>query len=72
MQTYRLYFLDQGAHTSTPPIVLECADDHEAVRQAKQHITGKEMELWRGTRLVANCPRQCKGFVTSVEFPLGF
>ena len=52
MATYRVYFLDDGAHISRPPIILECADDDEAARKARQYIDGKDIEVWRGDYLV--------------------
>ena len=52
MPDYRVYFLDQGAHISSPPVILECADNEEAMQKARQYIDGKDIELWReGTRL---------------------
>ena len=58
MRQYRVYFLDEGAHIFAPSVVLECADDDEAVRQAKQYIDGKDIELRRGDYRVAKFPRR--------------
>ena len=58
MRTYRIYFLDYGAHISAPPIVIECADDDDAIKQAKQYIDGKDIELWRGDFRVAKFPKK--------------
>jgi hypothetical protein len=53
MPSYRLYFLDAGAHISGPPVTIDCADDDEAVKTAKRYVDGQELELWRDSRLVA-------------------
>jgi hypothetical protein len=58
MPTYRLYFLDDGAHISRPPVILECADNEEAMVQARQYVDGKDIELWREGTLVAMFPRK--------------
>ena len=58
MQDYRLYFLDENAHISKPPVILECADDEEAQTKARQFIDGKDLELWRGDSLVAFFPKK--------------
>ena len=33
MAMYRIYFLDDGAHISRPPVILECSDNVEAIEQ---------------------------------------
>ena len=53
MPTYRVYFLNDGAHISDPPIILECASDNEATQKARQYMDGKELELWRDHHLIA-------------------
>ncbi len=62
MQPYRLYFLDERAHISDPPVIIECANDDDAIRQSALHRNGMDMELWRGAHLVANFPRQCRSW----------
>jgi hypothetical protein len=52
MRTYRAYFLDDGAHILRPPEIIECANDHDASRQAKKLVNGCDVELWEDARLV--------------------
>lgn len=58
MPTYRVYFFDEDAHISKPPINLECADDEEAEQKARQYLDGKAIELWRDGALVAQFPKK--------------
>jgi hypothetical protein len=58
MPTYRIYFLDDGAHISRPPVVIECADNAEAAKVARQYIDGRDIELWREGTLVARYPKE--------------
>jgi hypothetical protein len=53
MVVYRLYTLDRGAHITNPPRIVECADDDDAIHQAKQFLDGKDLELWDEGRCVA-------------------
>ena len=53
MSTYRVYFLDEGAHISGPAVVLECSNDKEAKQKARQYIGSQEIELWRENTLIA-------------------
>jgi hypothetical protein len=57
MPTYRIYFLDEGAHIARPPVVLDCVDDQEASEKARQYIDGKDLEVWRGNHLIVTFPR---------------
>ena len=58
MPTYRLYSIEEDAHIWRPPVVFDCADDKEAMNQARQYIDGKDLELWEGQRRVAVIPHQ--------------
>lgn len=58
MPTYRVYFIDRGAHISRPPEVIECANNDEAVKKARQFIDGHAIELWREGLLVAKFPHK--------------
>jgi hypothetical protein len=49
---YRVYILDQDGRVAGPPRILDCADDAEAVRQARQHLDGKVVEIWEAARRV--------------------
>ncbi len=61
MPTYRIYFLDDGAHISRPPEVIEVDSDLHAAQKAKQFIDGKDIEVWRGEYCVAQFPRKTGG-----------
>jgi hypothetical protein len=53
VNAYRLYTLKHDGHIGDPPLILECADDSEATRQARQHLDGKDLEIWDEGRFVA-------------------
>ena len=53
MATYRIYLLDTEGHVVVPARIVECADDQEAVSQARQFVDGKLIEVWRETKLIA-------------------
>jgi hypothetical protein len=52
MPEYRVYVIGSDGHffNSVP---LECADDSEAMEQAKQLVDGHDVELWQRDRKVA-------------------
>jgi hypothetical protein len=50
---YRLYTLKQDGHIGDPPLIVECADDGDAIRQARQYLDGKDLEIWDEGRFVA-------------------
>jgi len=51
MAEYRAYTLGRDEHfTGLEPLV--CADDAEAIEQAKRLVNGSDIELWSGDRLV--------------------
>lgn len=58
MPTYRIYFFDEGAQSSKPPTILECANNEEAIRKARDYVEGEDLELWRDGTLIANFPRK--------------
>lgn len=53
MNPYRLYVLEQGGHIADPPLIMECADDGDAIRQARQYLDGKDLEVWQEARFIA-------------------
>jgi hypothetical protein len=59
MPEYRVYTVGSDGHffDSVP---LECADDTEAIEQAKQLIDGRDLELWQRTRKIAVFERNPK------------
>ena len=50
MPTYRIYTFDEGAHILEPPKVIECENDEAAVKEAKQLLNGKLIEVWEKAR----------------------
>jgi len=48
MPYYRIYHLGNGDHISTPPIIVECADEREAIGKTLQAANGKAVELGMG------------------------
>jgi hypothetical protein len=56
MTEYRAYFIDLDGHfAGFEP--MNCADDAEAIEQAKRLVERQGIELWSGTRLVIRLPR---------------
>lgn len=52
MPEYRIYTVKADGHLLGPPAVVECADDQDAVKEAKQLLNGQLIEIWQGTRVV--------------------
>jgi hypothetical protein len=50
---YRVYSIEADGRIATLPRVMECADDEEAIQQAKRMKDGKVLEVWDGARQVA-------------------
>jgi len=48
MPYYRIYHLGNGDHISTPPIIVECADEREVIGKTLQAANGKAVELGMG------------------------
>jgi hypothetical protein len=40
MRLYRIYVLESEDHVSDPPRIVQCADDDEAIFQARQYLKG--------------------------------
>jgi hypothetical protein len=59
MPEYRVYIIgpDGHFHDSVP---LDCTDDTEAMKQAKQLVDGHDVELWQRDRKVAVFERKPK------------
>jgi hypothetical protein len=53
VSVYRVYVLEADGRVATPPHVVECADDDDAVRLARQYVDGKAVEVWRDASRVA-------------------
>jgi hypothetical protein len=56
MPLYRIYQLDDGGHISTPPKIVECADDQDAISKTAQVANGKTVELWEAARFIVRFP----------------
>jgi hypothetical protein len=52
MPDYRLYTLKNDGHIAGPPKILQCADDQEAIAEAKKLLDGLDIEIWQGARVV--------------------
>lgn len=52
MTAYRIYVLDLAGHVAGPPQIVECTDDQEAIRQARQCLDAKPIEVWDGAKRV--------------------
>jgi len=52
MPTYRIYTFDEGGHVLEPPKVIECENDEAAVKEAKQLLNGKFIEVWKKARRI--------------------
>ena len=59
MQQYRLYtFRDDGHFSGVQRI--ECADEREAVKQARRLVNLQDGEVWERDRLIARFPERQK------------
>ena len=52
MPEYRVYVIGSDGHFRSS-LELECADDDEAMEQAKMLVDGHDVELWQRARKVA-------------------
>jgi hypothetical protein len=60
MAEYRAYTLGRDEHFIGFEQPLVCADDAEAIDQAKRLVNGSDIELWTGARLVARLEAKTK------------
>jgi hypothetical protein len=59
MAEYRAYFVGLDGHFLTFK-ALSCADDAEAIEQAKELVGDRAVELWCGNRFVTRLNREPK------------
>jgi hypothetical protein len=52
MPDYRIYILANDDHI-TKRVDFDCSDDNAAIEIAKQHIDGRDIELWQRDRRIA-------------------
>jgi hypothetical protein len=60
MPQFRIFTVGPDGHFSGPARVVECADDKQAIRQARQFVDGLDVEVWESGRfitLLSNKPR---------------
>src|SRR5262249_26719383 len=53
MPTYRVYALNDQGHIGEAPHVIRAGSDEEAIADAKQHLDGKDLEIWRGAHRIS-------------------
>jgi hypothetical protein len=59
MPYYRVYTVGEDGHFHSSTR-LECADDGEAIEQAKQLVDGHDLELWQRDRKIARFDQKPK------------
>jgi hypothetical protein len=52
MAVYRIYVLSPDGHVTAPARLVECPDDKEAIRQARQCVGDEPIEVWEGAKRV--------------------
>ena len=53
MPEYRIYRLATDGHFWGVPMIVECAQDQEAIERARQMVDGFDLEVWEAARLIA-------------------
>jgi hypothetical protein len=53
MPEYRIYTLGLDGHF-VDVADIECADDQEAIKEARQTVDGRDVELWELGRFIAH------------------
>jgi hypothetical protein len=59
MVEYRAFTVGPDGHFVGSE-ALVCADDSEAIEQAKRFVDGHDIELWSGTRFIARLKHKPK------------
>jgi hypothetical protein len=59
MAEYRAYTVGRDGHFMRVKVLI-CADDAEAIDQAKPLVDGHDIELWSGDRLVTRLEANTK------------
>jgi hypothetical protein len=68
MPEYRIYTLSAGNRIAGPPRLIDCDNDQAAIKEAKQLINGKYLEVWQGARCVTRL-RPADKLVTAEVIP---
>ena len=53
MTDYRAYSVNNKDHIESPPTIITCLGDKEAIEEAKQLKWDLDIELWQESRFVA-------------------
>jgi hypothetical protein len=53
MPHYRIYSVTKDGHIQSPPVAIDCDDDHAAITRAKALLDGSDLEVWEERRRVA-------------------
>jgi hypothetical protein len=68
MAEYRSYTFTAKGHISNPLPTLECNDDVEAIKKAKQKFDGIfVLEVWPRTSVPASLPHHAGGHLRSID-----
>jgi hypothetical protein len=54
MLEYRVYAFEKNGHIKKPPVVIDCKDDAEAVKNAQRLLNGQAIEVWSNERIVVH------------------
>jgi hypothetical protein len=61
MAAYRAYLVDTENHIRGVPIVIEADTDEQAVAEAGRFVAGRDVELWRGDKMLARLTQNDPG-----------
>jgi hypothetical protein len=53
MPEYRFYSIRKDGRLAGPATDRDCPDDDEALKEARQLVNGRDIEVWQGPRIVA-------------------
>lgn len=53
MSEYRFYAIKRDGHVEGPPAERDCRDDRAALKEAREMINGRDIEVWESSRIVA-------------------
>jgi hypothetical protein len=53
MPVYRAFIVDEDGHFRRPPHVFDSDGDEQAIKQARQFVDSRDVELWNQDRFVA-------------------
>lgn len=53
MTDYRIFPVDENGCVLGPSCVIKAHEDHEAIETARPLVDGCDVEVWQGTRIVA-------------------